>query len=59
MSISRQPELCFECHSVYCVEDGGKKVGHRVIAVVNPPTREKLVGKCANLGMFLIKSYEK
>lgn len=30
---SRQPELCFECHSVYSVEGGGKKISHRVITV--------------------------
>ena len=50
ISISRQPELCFECHSVYCVEGGGKKISHRVITVVNPTTREKLVGEMCKIG---------
>lgn len=50
ISISRQPELCFECHSVYSVEGGGKKISHRVITVVNPTTREKLVGEMCKIG---------
>ena len=34
---------------MYCVEDGGK-ISRRVITVMNPTTRGKLVGEMCKLG---------